>query len=175
MYKRQVSSVAPDGRRAAVLKGDELWVVDLVRSVPMRVATNLASNPRTAWSPDGNRIAFAARHDEREEIYVGSLDGQAELVPTTDEAFKGVTDWSRDGRTIVFWVQNAETGVDLWLLPLDGDREPVPYLRGPANESGGKISPDGRWLAYHSNETGTPEIYVQSFPCLLYTSDAADD
>ncbi len=160
----KVSSVAPDARRAAVVKGDELWVVDLVRSVPMRLATNVASQPTSVWSPDGNRIAFVARHDEREEIYIGGLDGRADLVPTTDDAFKGVNDWSREGRSIVFWSQNAETNLDLWILPMEGDRKPVPYLRGAANESMGKISPDGRWLAYASDETGENEIYVQSFP-----------
>jgi Tol biopolymer transport system component len=160
----QVSSVAPDGRQAAVFKGDELWLVDLVRSVPMRFATNLASTPSTAWSPDGKRIAFVAKHEEREEIYIGGTDGRAELVPTTDEPFKGVTDWSRDGRTLVFWAQNAQTGMDLWILPMDGDRKPMPYLHGPADETNGRISPDGRWLAYSSNETGSDEIYVQSFP-----------
>ncbi len=160
----EVSSVAPDGKRATVIKGDEIWVLDLVRSVPMLFASNLASAPTTVWSPDGNRIAFAAKHDEREEIYIGGLDGRADLVPTTDDAFKGVTDWSRDGRYIVFWAQNAETGVDLWTLPMDGNRKPVPYLRGAANESMGRISPDGRWLAYVSDETGQQEVYVQSFP-----------
>ena len=78
--------------------------------------------------------------------------------------FKGVSDWSRDGRNLILWGQNAQTGVDIWILPMDGDRKPVPYLRGPADEAAGKISPDGRWLAYQSNETGENEIYVQSFP-----------
>jgi Tol biopolymer transport system component len=160
----KVSDVSPDGRRATVFKGDELWVVDLVRSVPMRFATNLASSPSSVWSPDGNRIAFVAKHDEREEIYIGGLDGRADLVPTTDDAFKGVTDWSQDGRYIVFWSQNAKTGQDIWILPVDGDRTPVPYLRGLVEETGGRISPDGRWLAYTSSETGENEIYVQSFP-----------
>jgi len=85
-------------------------------------------------------------------------------VPTTDDLFKYLEGWSEDGRTIVFSVLNAETGRDLWILPLDGDRKPVPYLRGPANEFEGSISPDGRWLAYVSNETGQDEVYVQSFP-----------
>jgi len=159
-----VSSVAPGGRRAAVLKGDEIWVLDLDRSVPMRFATHLASNPTTVWSPDGNRIAFGGKHDEREEIYVGGVDGRVDFLPTTDEAFKWVSDWSPDGRSIVYSGNRAETGWDLWILPMDGDRKPVPYLHGPASEFMGRISPDGRWLAYVSNETGQQEVYVQSFP-----------
>ena len=159
----RVSSVSPDGRRAAVVKGDELWIVDLARSVPMRFATDLASSPSTAWSPDGNRIAFIARHGEREELFIAGMDGRVELVPTTSEMFKTVYSWSRDDR-IAFGAQNVETGQDLWILPLSGDRKPVPYLRSPANEGWGRISPDGRWLAYMSDETGGSEIYVQSFP-----------
>ncbi len=159
-----VSSVAPDGRRAAVLNGTDIWVVDLVRSVPMRFATSSSSTPTTVWSPDGNQVAFTSKHDGREEIHIAGLDGRADPVPTTDDAFKYVNDWSRDGRYIVFGVLSAESGWDLWILPLEGDRKPVPYLRGSAWELGGKISPDGRWLAYSSNETGQNEIYVQSFP-----------
>jgi Tol biopolymer transport system component len=160
----RVSNVTQDKRRAAIIKGDEIWVLDLVRSVPMLLSSDLASTPTTAWSPDGNQIAFGLRHDTREEIYIGDLGGKVELVPTTDDPFKGARDWSRDGRYLVFWAQNAETGIDLWILPMDGDRKPVPYLRSAADETGARISPDGRWLAYVSNETGNNEIYVQSFP-----------
>lgn len=160
----KVSSVAPDGRRATLIKGNEIWVLDLIRSVPMRFASHSASNPTTVWSSDGNQIAFVAKHDEREEIYVSGLDGQAVLVPTTDQAFKLVSDWSRDGRFIVYDAQAAETGLDIWILPIGGDRKPIQYLRSTAHEGWGKLSPDCRWLAYQSNETGQPEVYVQSFP-----------
>ena len=160
----RVSNVSPDARQAAVFQGDELWVVDLLRSVPMRLADQMASNPSTVWSPDGSRIAFAAKHGDREEIYVSGLDGRAELLPTTDDPFKGVCDWSRDGRQLVIWSQNPQTNVDLWIVSPDGNTEPVPYLRGATVETAGKISPDGRWLAYVSHETGKPEVYVQSFP-----------
>jgi Tol biopolymer transport system component len=160
----KVSRVSPDGRRATAFKGDELWVVDLARSVPMRLASDMASLPTTAWSPDGNRIAFAQRHNEREEIFIGDIDGHADLLPTTDDLFKGVCDWSRDGRYIVIYGQTAATGIDLWIVPMDGDRKPVPYLREPGDQVMGRVSPDGHWLAYMSNETGQHEIYVQSFP-----------
>jgi hypothetical protein len=96
-----VSSVAPDARQAAVLEGDELWVVDLVRSVPMRLPTDLARQP------------------------------------TTDDAFKGVTDWSSDGRYLVFKGRNAETNLDLWILPRVGELEP-----GPPHKVGDWDDPD---------------------------------
>ncbi len=160
----KVSRISPDERRATLFKGNELWVVDLTRAVPMRFASDIASQPTSVWSPDGNRIAFVKKQGQREEIYIGGMDGHTELVPTIDDYFKGVTDWTRDGRVIVFWGQTTASGYDIWLLPLDGDRKPISYLREPGEQQAGKVSPDGHWLAYQSNETGQNEVYVQSFP-----------
>ncbi len=167
-----VVRTAPDGRRAAVADGKDIWIVDLVRSVPMRFAatdmrfasTALNTGSLAVWSPDGSRIAFVSKHAGREEIHIAGLDGRADPVSTTEDAFKRVWDWSRDGRFIVFGVLKAETKWDLWLLPLQGDRKPVPYLFGPSDERWARVSPDGRWLAYDSAETGQREVYVQSFP-----------
>ncbi len=160
----KVSSTSPDGRRAAVLNGSDIWIVDLVRSVPMRFATTSSLDPTSVWSPEGNRIAFITKYEGRDEIHIAGMDGRAEPVPTTDDAFKYINEWTRDGSFIVFTSVNAETNIDIWILPMNGDRKPVPYLRGLAAERGGRISPDGRWLAYFSNETGQNEVYVQSFP-----------
>ena len=80
------------------------------------------------------------------------------------DMFKTVHSWSRDGRFIVFAQLEPDTRRDLWILPLDGDRKPRLYLRTRADEMDGEISPDGRWMAYRSDETGRYEIYVQSFP-----------
>ena len=121
-----MSSVAPGGRRAAVLNRSDIWVVDLVRSVPMRFATSSASLPTTVWSPDGNRIAFISKHDGRDEIHIAGMDGRADPVPTTDDVFTYVSDWSRDGSYIVFNGMNVETGWDLWILPMNGDRKSAP-------------------------------------------------
>jgi hypothetical protein len=159
-----VLAASPDGRRAAVRNGTEIWIVDLARSVPMRLTPTTVDAWYGAWSPDGSRIAYVATHAGREEIYIAGLDGQSELVPTTEDAYKIVYDWTRDGRYILFGTLNPTTGNDLWLLPLEGDRQPVPYLRSPAHEADAGVSPDGRWLAYASNETGPYELYVQSFP-----------
>jgi Tol biopolymer transport system component len=159
-----VLTTSPDGSRAAVQNGGDIWIVDLARSVPMRFASAAVDAWYAVWSPDGNRVAYVTTHAGREEIYMAGLDGQAEPVPTTEDAFKNVYDWSRDGHYVVFGVLDAATMHDLWLLPLEGDQKPVPYLRGPSNEWSARLSPDGRWLAYASNETGPFEIYVQSFP-----------
>jgi len=159
-----VLSASLDARRAVVANGGDLWIVDLARSVPMRFASTPATDLSAVWSPSGDRVAYVSSHAGRQEITIAGLDGQGEVVPTTDDAFKTVNDWSRDGRYVVFGTQNAVTKFDLWLLPLQGDRKAVPYLRSPATEQTSRVSPDGRWLAYSSSETGRSEIYVQSFP-----------
>jgi Tol biopolymer transport system component len=119
-----------------------------------------------AWSPDGRRIAFVSKQTGRSEIFVGSADGSGspELVPTTDALFKYVQDWSPDGRFVIFQTFEPSSGRDLWLLPMSGDRKPEPYLQTPYVEADARVSPDGRWLAYDSNESGGVEVYVQSFP-----------
>jgi dipeptidyl aminopeptidase/acylaminoacyl peptidase len=73
-------------------------------------------------------------------------------------------DWSNDGKYVIYTKTFEKTATDLWLLPLSGDRQPKPFLATPFGEKWGKVSPDGRWLAYQSNDPGRDEIYVQSFP-----------
>ncbi|HEV8481183.1 MAG TPA: hypothetical protein VGR66_10355, partial [Candidatus Eisenbacteria bacterium] len=86
---------------------------------------------------------------------------QEKLPDVTD----GVPDdWTKDGRYVVFEKGGGPSGLDVWMLPLSGDRKAVPLLQGPYDESQAHVSPDGRWLAYTSHETGRDEIYVQSFP-----------
>ncbi|MEO8191873.1 MAG: hypothetical protein ABI682_16195, partial [Acidobacteriota bacterium] len=85
------------------------------------------------------------------------------LVVTSGE-FKFASDWSRDGRYILYQVREKKSGWDLWVLPTFGDRKPIPLLQTPFAETNAVFSPDGRWVAFQSNESGRPEIYVQAFP-----------
>jgi Tol biopolymer transport system component len=73
-------------------------------------------------------------------------------------------DWSRDGRSLLFTQRGKDTGLDLWVLPMEGDHKPVPYLVTPFSEGQAQFSPDGRWVVYTSDETGTKEVYVRPFP-----------
>ena len=89
--------------------------------------------------------------------------GADELLLKSDE-MAWPTDWSRDGRTLAFQSLNPRTKWDLWILPLAGDRKATPFLRTEANETEARFSPDGKWMAFASDETGRNEVYVVSFP-----------
>ena len=161
-----VQRLSPDGRRAGVTNGTDIWILDLARSMPTRFAPTMSTEASLVWSPDGRRIAYVSKQTGRSEIFVGSADGAGnpELVPTTDALFKYVLDWSPDGRFVVFQVVDPSTRADLWLVPMSGERKPEPYLKTTYAENDARVSPDGRWLAYASDESGEQEIYVQSFP-----------
>ncbi|HEV8337412.1 MAG TPA: protein kinase [Candidatus Polarisedimenticolia bacterium] len=159
-------ALSPDRRMAALMNGTDLWLVDLLRSIPTRFAPTFSKEANVVWFDDSRRIAFSSNRSGRAEIYLGSADGtgEPEMVPTTDAQFKTVWDVSRDGRRLVFGMLGNNTSWDLWTLPLEKGGKPQPYQAGPGQESHARISPDGRWLAYDSDESGRLEVYVQSFP-----------
>ncbi|HEX7880980.1 MAG TPA: protein kinase [Candidatus Eisenbacteria bacterium] len=153
-----------DDRRVVIEKDGDLWAVDVERPVPTRL-TSTGNNRAPVWTPDGNRVAFYSNRAGSQEIYtVDAGGGDVVLVPTTTDKFKTPLDWSRDGRYLVFGSLGASTDWDIWLLPLFGDKTPVPFLRSPFFDLNARVSPDGRWIAYESSESGQTEVYVQSFP-----------
>ena len=99
------------------------------------------------------------------DLYVKSVDDPKpeELILKTDQN-KAPVDWSRDGRYVLYRSPGKTTGFDLWALPMDGDRKPFPVVQTNFEERDGQFSPDGKWIAYQSNESGRVEIYVQPFP-----------
>jgi Tol biopolymer transport system component len=115
------------------------------------------------WSPDNRRIAFV----DGSQISRKDASGAGEAERLTDDPNGKITmDWSRDGRYLLYRIVSQQTGMDLWALPLEGPTalKPFPVLNGQFNEGGGRFSPDGKWLAYNSNETGAFQIYVRAFP-----------
>jgi Tol biopolymer transport system component len=167
--------LSPDGRYATLCKynsslDSDLWLADLRTSLTTRLtfsgqASTGGTGAGVAWSPDGNRIAFMYGIEGRYDVFEARVGERGEPEPLVQggSAFKAPVAWSPDGRYLVY--ASAEiTGWDLWLLPTEGDREPVPLLCSPFDEKAAAISPDGKWLAYSSNETGKDEIYVTSFP-----------
>ncbi|MBI4265192.1 MAG: PD40 domain-containing protein [Acidobacteria bacterium] len=156
--------VSPDGTQllatGSPARDPGLWLVDLRANASTRLG---AEGIGPLWSPDGQRIAFTSRGGL--DIDMSSTVGRAEnRLLLRDHERKVVQDWSPDGRYIVYSRLNDETRLDLWLLTVADPHRSVPLLRTAANERGARISPDGRWMAYTSDESGQWEVYVQEFP-----------
>jgi Tol biopolymer transport system component len=143
----------------------ELWVLDLARGVPSRLTFGPSWNFAGYWSPDGTQIVHS-KTDKSTLIVQRSASGNQErqLFDSGSPGPTSPTNWSPDGRYIVYSTYDPKTLADLWVLPLSGDAKPSPYLQTQFLEGQGRVSPDGRWLAYTSNESGNPEVYVGSFP-----------
>jgi len=167
--------LAPDGGRAAVVMPDrgsgnrDIWVVELGSGVVARVTSHPANDWFPVWSPDGRELMFASDRDEIPSFYRTGVNtaGNEELVYRLDatlgirDAFP--TDWSADGRRVVFHSFPQTPDNDgLWVLPLVDDRRPVALVQGPFTDWIGSFSPDGLWLAYVSDESGSDEIYVRA-------------
>ena len=166
----QQISIAPGGRSAAVVRTEsatrsDIWLLDLERGGTTRLTNGPGQNVNPSWSPDGKRVAFVSDRGDQSQIYVKALDGQPERQLSSDALpFKGGGPWAKDGSAILFSALDPKNGVDLWILPTEGDRTPKPYVRTPFNETSPSLSPDGRYAAYLSDETGQQELYIQSFP-----------
>jgi Tol biopolymer transport system component/DNA-binding winged helix-turn-helix (wHTH) protein len=158
---------APDGRRVAVTihegTGSDLWVADVEKGGLTRL-TFEAHNIEPAFTPDGQRVAFASSRSGVFNLFWIAADGTGAPERILEAARNQYPDsWSPDGRTLAFTELNPETGADLWVLPLD-TREPRPLVRTRFDEETPAFSPDGRFVAYASNETNRWEVYVRPFP-----------
>jgi len=165
--------LSPDGQRLAEFVADtqganiDIWVHELARGVRTRFTFDPSLDWYPVWSPDGSRIAFASNRKGQFNLYLKDSAGAGtEELLFESEAEKRPTDWSPDGRFIVFGLSDPKgsTRWDIWVLPLFGDRKPFPFLQTQFDEGGAVFSPDGRWLAYQSNESGRGEVYVAPFP-----------
>jgi len=165
-------AISPDGQRAVVERYSDansmdLWMVDLSRALPSRF-THLASAHifNETWSPDGSRIAFNSDADGPYDIYEMDANGEGEehVLYHSSSPFKNITQWTADGRYLLFDQPDPSTGWDVWAVPTSGEAKPFPVVRGRYNEQSGHMSPDGKWVAFVSDESGRPEVYVTSFP-----------
>jgi Tol biopolymer transport system component len=161
--------LSPDGRRVAVnrtVQGNEdVWLIDTGRGALSRFTFDVAIDIFPIWSPDGSRIVFASNRKGSYDLYqkTSSGAGREELL-LESSLIKLPNDWSPDGRFLLYRQEDPKTGADLWVLPLSGERKPFPFVNTNFDERNGQFSPDGRWVAYQSNESGRFEIYVQPFP-----------
>ncbi|HUK12905.1 MAG TPA: protein kinase [Thermoanaerobaculaceae bacterium] len=148
-------------------KNVDIWLVDLARGVRTRFTFEPTEDDSPVWSPDGSRIVWSSNAKGNLDLYVKSSSGagDGEMLFASDSD-KAATDWSRDGRFITFTQLGVtgHTGADLWILPMSGDRKPYPLLATRFDEGNGMFSPDGGWLAYESDESGTIEVYITPFP-----------
>ena len=164
-------AVSPDEKTVAMRIGNvtqsDIWLEDLTRGVLSRFTFGSAINLGAVWSPDGSRLAFAFETlgTYNSDIYQKPAGGNGQEELLVHAGINGFpNDWSPDGKWIVYQQTGQRTGNDLWLLPLSGDRKPVPYLQTPFDEASARFSPDGRWMAYQSDESGRFQIYVQTVP-----------
>lgn len=163
------ASLSPDEKQLAVgrsIEGNlDIWVVDLDRDTPTRLTFHESVDVLPIWSPDGRVIYFASQRSGRFQIFRKAADGSAEAEQVHEgEHDQAASNVSPDGKYVVYQENHPETRSDLWVLPLDGEEKPRPFLITAFAESAARFSPDGRWLAYHSDESGRDEVYVRPFP-----------
>ena len=167
--------LSPNGTQLAVSVLDpatnarDLWIHDLARdNLRKRFTFDPSDDLQAVWSPDGSRLIFNSARKGTQDVYQKASTGagaeDAIVADSTNNKYP--TSWSPDGRFVLFFIgsANSKTGNDLWLLPLSGDRKATPLLQVPFNQIDARFSPDGRWIAYGSNESGQrSEVFVMPF------------
>ncbi len=166
-------ALSPDEKNLALTVREgylgNIWLEEMGRGVLSRFTFRSGVNRSPIWSPDGSRLIFAFQSlssgggaTDISQKPAGGNGQEGLLLHAGINAFPD--DWSPDGKLLVYEQTGQNTAVDLWLLSLSGDRKPVPYLQTPFDEMGARFSPDGRWMAYESNESGQFQVYVQAVP-----------
>jgi Tol biopolymer transport system component len=162
-------TLSPDGTRLAAMKlraadASSLWLLDLSRGGAGTRFTFGSSDSDPLWSPDGGRIVFSSNRIGHYDLYQKPANGSTdEVVLLASAEDKNGTSWSRDGRFLLYTVFRQETKNDIWVFPLEAGKKPFPFLATEYNEVDASFSPDGRWVAYTSYESGGAEVYVRSF------------
>ena len=161
-------SLSPDGLKIAAHRhetdGGDIWITDIKRNSTTRLTFDASQeNSSPVWSPESDRVVFSSSRNGRQGLYVKNADGtgqETQLFENESSTNVLPHSWSRHG-VILFMMPGAKTGQDVWSVSLSTDHKITPLLQTQFGENHGQISPDGKWLAYSSNETGTPEIYVK--------------
>ena len=163
-------ALSPDETRVAFDRPgptNDVWLMDLQRRITSRFTFQPPNNNVPLWSPDGRTVAFASMRNGALDVYQRPSNASGPDEPLLKLGAAPIvypSDWSADGRFLAYYRTDPKTQLDLWILPLFGDRKPFPLLHTEFNESQGQFSPDGRWMAYVSDQSGSSQIYVQSFP-----------
>ncbi|MBN2320338.1 MAG: protein kinase [Acidobacteria bacterium] len=162
-------SLSPYGNQIAVQRfqpdtdSTDIWLIDSDRGPPEPLTRHPGWDQHPIWSPDGTQIIFSSNREGVAQLFQASVDGsgsETQLFVSTTAV--RCTDWS--DQHIVYRNDDPDTNIDLWALPLFGNREPFPIANSGFSEAQGRVSPDGNWIVYSSDATGQPEIYIQEFP-----------
>ena len=163
--------LSPDASRLAVSRLDtsnantDIWVHEFVRNTPTRFTTDRAADADPVWSPDGSHVAYASVRPDGTGLYQKAANGAGgEELLLQPSGSRDLDDWSRDERFLLYSQIESKTKSDLWVMPIAGGHKPTVYVNSEFNETHGQFSPDGRWIAFVSDESGRPEIYVRPFP-----------
>jgi Tol biopolymer transport system component len=163
--------LSPDGKQVGVAVLDptvgtrDVWVYEVATGAKTQFTSGPADENWLIWSPDGRRAVFNSSRNGGLDLFEArsaSHDPQTTLL--VDRDAKWPVSWSPDGRFILYVTSSQATANDVWVLPLSGDRTPFPFARTDAAENWAAFSPNGRWVAYSSNQTGDAEVYVAPFP-----------
>jgi eukaryotic-like serine/threonine-protein kinase len=160
-------AISPDGSRVAVAVGPEanrdIWILDVAGGAERRFTFDPGRHDYPAWTPDGRSISFISNRGGQMDLYIKPADGSGEekLLLKTDQP-KIEDHWTKDGRFLLFESTGPKTSGDIWALPFPAGT-PAPLLQTPITEGQPRVSPDGRWLAYSSLESGTIDIWVRPF------------
>jgi eukaryotic-like serine/threonine-protein kinase len=167
--------ISPDGKNLAVSirvpgdVGQSIWVYDLPRGIKTRRTFDRLSAISPDWSPDGKTLVFISLSTGTAHLYQKAADGTGDTTPlVAEEGFaEGYPVWSFDGRYVLFsrtsGQPQAKAGYAIWALPMFGDRKAFSVLQGSFFLDQPALSPDGKWLAYRSTESGVPQIYIAPF------------
>jgi serine/threonine-protein kinase len=160
---------SPDGRRLAYgafgegRHTSDIWITDLYAGDERRLTDDDEDNNDPQWSADGAKIAYSASSDGGKDLFVRRIAGEGSEVLATREGTQFASDWLRDGSALLVTEDGGPDAYDILVQPADGSTA-RPYAATPANETGARISPDGKWVAYTSDESGRAEVYLDSYP-----------
>ena len=165
-------ALSPDEKKVAFTRSDpqtgtapDIWLIDPERGTQIRLTTDSAADSFPSWSPSGDRIIFLSTRNGATSIYQKPSNGASPEEPLISSAeLKYNPQWSPDGQSIIYSQVNSKTNSDLYLLSLGGERKSRSLLQTTFIEAQARFSPNGRWIAYISNETGQFQVYVESFP-----------